>query len=91
MKSHLRLLLSVSVLFFSGVIYSQDIERVILDAKDPQNGYYLAVRPQSKQVKGVLVLLSSFLPPEALLPETKLHNIASVSYTHLTLPTIYSV
>lgn len=76
MKSHLRLLLSMSVFFFSGVIYCQDIEKVILDANDPQNGYYLAVRPQSKQVKGVLVLLSSFLPPEALLPETKLHNIA---------------
>ena len=58
---------------------SQNIERITFDAKDSTDGYYLAIVPQSKEIKGVLVLLTSFLPPENLLPETKLHNVAFVN------------
>jgi hypothetical protein len=54
----------------------QNIEKVSFDTADSTSGYYLAIRPQSKEIKGVLVLLSSFMQPENLLPETKLHNVA---------------
>ena len=57
-------------------IYCQNIEKVIFDAKDSADGYYLAIQPQSKDIKGVVVLLTSFMSPESLLPETKLHNVA---------------
>lgn len=58
---------------------SQNIERIHFDDTDSTEGYYLAVQPQSKKIQGVLVLLTSFLPPEGLLPETKLHNVACVN------------
>ena len=58
---------------------SQNIERILFDTADSSDGYYLAVQPQSKKIQGVLVLLTSFLPPEGLLPETKLHNTAYVN------------
>ncbi len=58
---------------------SQNIERIVFDAADSSDGYYLAIVPQSKKIEGVLVLLTSFLPPEGLLPETKLHNVAFVN------------
>jgi hypothetical protein len=38
--------------------------------------YYLAIRPQGP-VKGVLVLFTTFPNPESILPETRLHNVAS--------------
>lgn len=63
----------VSLPFFS---YCQNIEKIIFDTKDTTNGHYLVVEPLSKQSKGVLVILTSFLPPESLLPETKLHSVA---------------
>lgn len=37
--------------------------------------YYLAVKPQGS-IKGVLVVLNTFRPPETIPPETKLHNVA---------------
>jgi hypothetical protein len=60
-------------------IYCQTIEKVIFDSKDSAAGYYLAIQPQSKNIKGVIVLFTSFLTPESLLPETKLHNTASAN------------
>jgi hypothetical protein len=62
--------------FFSFVLLAQDIEKVRYDAMDSTGSYYLAIRPQSNEIKGVLILLTSFLPPESILPETKLHNVA---------------
>jgi hypothetical protein len=62
--------------FFS---YSQNIEKIMFDVKDSTDGHYLAIQPQSKNIKGVVVLLTSFIPPESLLPETKLHNVAFVN------------
>jgi hypothetical protein len=64
------------VIFFPSNSFSQNAVKVSFDPTDSTGGYYLAIRPQSEQVKGVLVLLSSFSPPENLLPETKLHNVA---------------
>ena len=55
---------------------AQNIERVSFDSKDSTDGYYLAIAPQSKEIKGVIVLLTSFLPPDNLLTETKLHSVA---------------
>ena len=71
-----RLFALLNVFFLPAISFSQNAEKVSFDATDSTDGYYLAIRPQSKQIKGVLVLLSSFFPPEDLLPETKLHNVA---------------
>lgn len=60
-------------------IYCQNIEKVVFDSKDSIAGYYLAIQPPSKNIKGVVVLFTSFLPPENLLLETKLHNVASAN------------
>jgi hypothetical protein len=67
----------LSILFMLLSFHSlcQNSEKVLFDAKDSADGYYLAVRPPSK-IEGVVVLLTSFLPPERLLPETSLHNVA---------------
>ncbi|HZG25467.1 MAG TPA: hypothetical protein VEZ17_12840, partial [Chitinophagaceae bacterium] len=58
---------------------SQNYEKVVYDKSDSSRAYYLVIRPLSKEAKGAIVLLSSFLPPEALLPETKLANVASAN------------
>lgn len=76
MKPCYCFLLCTTAMLFSLSSYSQDIEKINFDTKDSDNGYYLAIRPQSKNIKGVLVLLTSFIPPEYLLSETKLHNVA---------------
>ncbi|HEV3325324.1 MAG TPA: hypothetical protein VG052_06945 [Puia sp.] len=55
----------------------QNMEKVIYDAADSSNGYYLAVPPVSHEIRGVLILFCDFRSPESLLPETRLHNIAS--------------
>lgn len=72
-------LFTLSVLFqvaFPYLSTAQYIERVSFDKRDSATGHYLAVTPQSKQIKGVVVLLTSFLPPDDLLTETKLHGVA---------------
>ena len=69
-------LLIAIVIFLHPNAVGQNIEKVIFDTKDSTNGYYLAVRPQSKEIKAVIVLLTSFISPESLLPETKLQNVA---------------
>lgn len=56
--------------------FSQNYEKVVLDDTNRDLGYYLAVSP-SGPIEGVLVLLPGFgESPEAVLPETKLHNTA---------------
>lgn len=69
-----------SVFLQHSFVYCQTIEKITFDSTDSTNGYYLAVQPQAKDVKGVIVLLTSFLSPESLLPETKLHNVASANH-----------
>ncbi len=57
----------------------QTNEKIIFDKNDSTEGYYLAITPESKQIKGVILLLTSFYPPETLLTETKLHSVASTN------------
>src|SRR5687768_10194247 len=66
----------VTTFLLPSFIYCQTIEKIKFDSKDSTDGYYLAIQPQSKNAKGVVVLLTSFMSPESLLPETKLHNVA---------------
>src|SRR3954454_16520002 len=72
-------LFMLSFLILPLISKSQSIESVVFDTKDSVGSYYLAITPESKEIKGVIVLLTSFLPPESLLPETKLHNVAYVN------------
>jgi len=58
---------------------AQNFERVVFDPADSVNGYYLAVRPVSGAIRGVLVVFRAFRGPETIPPETKLHNVASVN------------
>lgn len=62
--------------FFSVSTRGQTIEKVVFDLKDSTDGYYLAISPRSKSIKGTLVLFNSFSTPENMLTETKLHNVA---------------
>jgi hypothetical protein len=68
--------LTFIILSFPLLSSAQNYERISFDATDNTEGYYLSIQPKSKQIKGVLVLLTSFTAPEDLLPETKLHNVA---------------
>ena len=65
-----------TALSFPFIAASQQIEKIVFDNEDSASGYYLAIAPKSKQIKGTLVLLTSFQAPENLLSETKLHNVA---------------
>jgi hypothetical protein len=67
----------LTVFLLSQSARGQYMEKVIYDAADSSNGYYLAIPPTSHQTWGVLVLFCDFRSPESLLPETRLHNIAS--------------
>jgi pimeloyl-ACP methyl ester carboxylesterase len=71
-----RRLLAGIVLLLAQAAFSQSVEKVIFNPKDTTAGHYLAVRPRGEAIGGALVLLTSFSAPEALLPETKLHNVA---------------
>ena len=64
------------VFLFSPSAFTQTIEKIIFDSKDSTDGYYLAIPPRSKNIKGTLVLFNSFSTPENMLTETKLHNVA---------------
>lgn len=72
----LKFLVFFLALFLSNASLGQEIEKVIFDTKDSTDGYYLAIRPLSKNIKGVVVLFNSFSTPERMLPETKLQNVA---------------
>jgi hypothetical protein len=79
----MRLKILLLTIFFGFILtktgFSQNSEKIFFDDKDSVNDYYLAVRPLSGSIKGVQVLFRSFIPPEFVLPETKLHNVASVN------------
>jgi pimeloyl-ACP methyl ester carboxylesterase len=64
------------VLLLALPAFSQSAEKVVFNPKDTTAGHYLAVRPRGEAIGGALVLLSGFTPPEGLLTETKLHNVA---------------
>ena len=76
------LLLPLTVVLFLLVPASgscQYIEKVPFDTADSTNGYYLAIPPASPTISGALVFFCSFRPPENLLPETRLHNVAAAN------------
>jgi pimeloyl-ACP methyl ester carboxylesterase len=59
---------------------AQNYEKIIIDKNDSVYGYYLAVKPASNNIQGVMVLLPGFgSPAESILPGTKLHNVAYVN------------
>lgn len=76
MTIHQLALSALLSLAFPFVTTGQLIERISFYKADNTDGYYLAIVPQSKQVKGVVVLLTSFMSPGDLLTETKLHSVA---------------
>jgi hypothetical protein len=86
MKSSLLPALTFLLVLSAFTARSQSFEKVSFDASDSTNGYYLAFPPASGSIKGVLVFFCSFRPPESLLPETRLHNVATAS----NLLTIYA-
>lgn len=58
-------------------IYSQSIEKNVVNENEPFSGYYLAVKPKSDSIAGVLFLLAGFgQRAEDIFPETKLQNVA---------------
>ena len=76
MKVKILFTIIVNLLLSLSYLYAQNFEKITFDRSDSTDGYYLAIQPQSKNIKGVLVVFSSFTSPENLLPETKLHNVA---------------
>jgi len=69
-------LFSIFILFFPRFVLSQFSEKIVFNSKDSANDYYLAVRSLSGNIQAVQVLLTSFNPPEFVLAESKLQNIA---------------
>ncbi len=57
------------------VSFAQHVEKVPFNDKD----YYLAVKPTSGNIKGVLVLLRGFRDPEVILSETNLPDVAAAN------------
>jgi hypothetical protein len=54
---------------------AQNSEKIFFDARDSTSGYYIAIAPAGP-IKGTLIMITSFLPPESILPETMLLNAA---------------
>jgi len=74
---NIRLFAILTFFSFLPVIANcQYIEKITFDNKDSTGGYYLAVRPRSENIKGTLVILSSFYGLDGIISETKLHNVA---------------
>jgi hypothetical protein len=76
MNIRVLVILIVFVLIVPDIAYNQYIEKVTFDNKDTTGGYYLAVHPRAENIKGTLVLLSSFYGLDGVISETKLHNVA---------------
>src|ERR1700712_2888880 len=70
-----RILITIIFIFISRTGFSQFTEKIIFNSKDSTNDYYLAIKPLSGNIKGVQVLIVSFMPPEFVLAESKLQNI----------------
>ncbi|WP_315822618.1 hypothetical protein [Paraflavitalea speifideaquila] len=69
-------MLLATIALFPFQANAQSVEKVVFDKSDTTNGYYLAVRPRSNNIKGTLLLITCFNSPGNLLPETRLHNVA---------------
>lgn len=67
-----------SALLFNFAL-GQTFEKISFSDKDPGD-YYLAVKPVSNKIKGVLILLPGYAEiPESIFPETKLFNVAFIN------------
>lgn len=75
MLSRYFITLLISCLLCTAV-FCQHPENILLNPAKDSTDYYTVIRPASKNVKGAVVLLSSFQLPENLLTETKLQNTA---------------
>ncbi|HMC83901.1 MAG TPA: hypothetical protein VKI61_00180, partial [Chitinophagaceae bacterium] len=70
-------LLSLAVIsIFPFSVNSQNTEKIIFNSNDSANDYYLAIPPLSGNIRGVQVLLASFMSSESVLSESKLQNVA---------------
>ncbi len=76
MKTVLLCVFVMAGLFLPIIPWCQNSEKIQFDSQDSTDGYYLAIRPKAKDTKGAIVLFTSFLSPESLLQETKLHTVA---------------
>lgn len=66
------------IIWFSNLL-AQNFEKITFN-KEIEEGYYLAVPPESAELAGVLVLLPGFgQKAESIFPETKIHNVAYVN------------
>jgi hypothetical protein len=73
------MILTVLFILVAKTSFAQNSDRISFDSTDTKDGYYLAFTPQSKQIKGAVLLLTSFLPPDRLLTETKLQGVTSTN------------
>lgn len=72
----MKFILTAFVCFSLNTLFGQNYEKVIFNT-DIDDGYYLAVAPQSSELSGVLVLLPGFgQTAESIFPETKIPNVA---------------
>ncbi len=58
---------------------AQQIQKFTFNPSDSATGYYLAIPPNSGNIRAVLVVFCAFRGPESILPETKLHNVAAAN------------
>jgi len=77
MKQKSLVVIYLMLIFCNSSGNAQNVEKIIFNDKDSANDYYLAIRPLSGNIRGVQVLFRSFIQPEQVLPETKLHNVGS--------------
>lgn len=71
-----NLSLILTILFCGIIVKAQSIEKIVIDKNNTTTGYYLAVKPQTEKIDGVLVLLPGFgQNAESIFPKTKLHNV----------------
>ncbi len=71
-----KILIILIIIFSTEIGKAQSIDKIVLDEKDDISGYYLAVKPQTEKIDGVLILLPGFgQRAETIFPETKLHNV----------------
>lgn len=53
-------------------------EKIVVDSTDSVSGYYLAVRPEGREIRGAMILLNGFgSPAEKIFPETRLPETAA--------------
>src|ERR1700677_3593578 len=71
------LLATTLVLFLTATC--QQVQKVTFNSADSSSGYYLAIPPNSGNIRAVLVVFCAARGPESILPETKLHNVAAAN------------